>query len=311
MSSHRSRRLHQQADARPHYARLGCTRYSEFSIRAIRIRYRAPNRGGLYTFRRPVGHLAAKFAFIYPLRNRVAASRDFPAGPVFDLLYGLFTSFRGLALERNVILLRGTIMKTRELIWSVTALIALCGAPVFAQSGTNSTSGQPGEIQQRKDNQQDRIANGVQDGQLTTGETKRLETGEAALNTEEHTMRQDDNGHLTAADRARLNRQQNGLSNRIYDDKHNGAVQHDGPGEIGQREQNQQDRIAQGVRSGQLRPGETARLENQQQGIHREVSADRQANGGHLTGADRRAINQSQNRASRNIYNKKHNARTR
>jgi hypothetical protein len=203
-------------------------------------------------------------------------------------------------------------MKTREIILSAAALIAFSGVPALAQSSTtNTTPSQPGEIQQRKDNQQDRIANGIQDGQLTTGETKNLETKEADLNKEEHTMRQDDDGHLTAADRAKINNQQNHLSNQIYDDKHNAAVQHNGPGEIGQREQNQQDRIAQGVRSGQLTAGETAHLENQQQGIHREVSADRQANGGHLTGADRRAINQSQNRASRNIYRDKHNGKTR
>jgi hypothetical protein len=205
-------------------------------------------------------------------------------------------------------------MKTRESILSAAALIVLCGAPAFAQQSPTTTTpaaGQPGEIQQRKDNQQDRIANGVQDGQLTSGETKNLETKEADLNKEEHTMRQDDDGHLTSTDRTRLNNQQNHLSNQIYDDKHNAAVQHNGPGEIGQRDENQQDRIAQGVRSGQLTAGETAKLENQQQGIHREAAADRQANGGKLTGADRRAINQSQNRASRNIYNKKHNGRTR
>jgi hypothetical protein len=205
-------------------------------------------------------------------------------------------------------------MKTRETILSAAALMVLCATPVFAQQSSTPTTpatGQPGEIQQRKDNQQDRIANGIQDGQLTSGETKNLETKEGDLNHEEHTMRQDDDGHLTAADRAKLNNQQNHLSNQIYDDKHNAAVQHNGPGEIGQREENQQDRIAQGVRSGQLTAGETAKLENQQQGIHREVAADRQANGGKLTGADRRAVNQSQNRASRNIYNKKHNGRTR
>jgi hypothetical protein len=205
-------------------------------------------------------------------------------------------------------------MKTREVFLNAAALMVLCGTPAFAQQTGTSTppaAGQPGEIQQRKDNQQDRIANGIQDGQLTSGETKNLETKEADLNHEEHTMRQDDDGHLTAADRTRLNNQQNHLSNQIYDDKHNAAGQHNGPGEIGQREENQQDRIAQGVRSGQLTAGETARLENQQQGIHREAAADRQANGGKLTGADRRAINQSQNRASRNIYNKKHNGRTR
>jgi len=203
-------------------------------------------------------------------------------------------------------------MKTRELILSAAALVAFCGAPAFAQqSSTSSTNPPPGSIAQRKDNQQDRIANGIDSGQLTAGETKNLETKEAGLNKEESNMRAADDGHLTAADRATLNRQQNHLSNRIYDDKHNVRTAHYGPGEAGQRRENQQDRIAQGARSGQLTAGETARLENQQQGINREVAADRQANGGHLTGADRRAINQSQNRASRNIYNKKHNGRTR
>jgi hypothetical protein len=208
------------------------------------------------------------------------------------------------------------IMKTRELILSAAALTVLCGAPALAQqspaASTGSTTTAKGEsIAQRKDNQQDRIAQGIDSGQLTSGETKNLETKEAALNGEEHTMRSEDDGHLTAADRAKLNNQQNHLSNRIYDDKHNAATEHNGPGEIGQRDENQQDRIAQGVKSGQLTAGETARLENQQQGIHREAAADRQANGGKLTRADRRAINQSQNRASRNIYNKKHNGRTR
>jgi len=205
-------------------------------------------------------------------------------------------------------------MKTRELILSAAALIGLCVPSVFAQqSGTTTsttTPDKPGEIAQRKDNQQDRIAQGIDSGQLTAGETKNLETKEAGINKEEHTMRSEDDGHLTSADRTKLDNQQNHVSNRIYDDKHNANTAHYGNGEIGQRRENQQDRIAQGVKSGQLTAGETARLENQQQGINREGRADRQANGGHLTGADRRAINQSQNRASRNIYAKKHNGRS-
>jgi|HubBroStandDraft_6_1064221.scaffolds.fasta_scaffold474913_1 hypothetical protein len=202
-------------------------------------------------------------------------------------------------------------MKTRNLILRTAAVIALFVPAAFAQqSGTGSTptpAETPATIAQRKDNQQDRIAQGIDSGQLTAGETKNLESKEAGINHEEHTMRSDDDGHLTAADRSTLNNQQNHLSNQIYDDKHNANTAHDGNGEIGQRRQDQQDRIAQGVKSGQLTAGETARLENQQQGINREVSADKQANGGKLTGADKRAINQSQNRASRNIYRDKHN----
>jgi hypothetical protein len=202
-------------------------------------------------------------------------------------------------------------MKTRNLILSAAAVIAMCVPSAFAQqSDTSSTAtpaDKPATIAQRKDNQQDRITQGIDSGQLTAGETKNLETKEAGVNQEEHTMRSDDDGHLTAADRSTLNNQQNHLSNQIYDDKHNANTAHYGNGEIGQRRQNQQDRIAQGVKSGQLTAGETSRLENREQGINREVSADKQANGGKLTGADKKAINQSQNGTSRAIYRDKHN----
>jgi len=151
---------------------------------------------------------------------------------------------------------------------------------------------------------------GVKSGLLTARETARLETKEARLNKEERTMRAEDNGHLTAADRARLNRQQNRLSNQIHTDKTNANTAHYGNNEVGQRRENQQNRIAQGIKSGQLTPGETAKLENQQQGINKEVSGMRQANGGKLTQADKKAVNQQQNQASKNIYNKKHNAKT-
>ncbi|HTV59473.1 MAG TPA: hypothetical protein VMJ93_11440 [Verrucomicrobiae bacterium] len=208
-------------------------------------------------------------------------------------------------------------MNIRNLLLTSTALIAICGAPAFAQSQSGTSSGTPApapnqatgqSVAQRKDNQQDRIANGVQSGQLTSGETKNLESKEAGLNHEERTMRSEDDGHLTSADKAALNQRQNHISNQIYQDKHNANTAHYGNNEVGQRRENQQDRIAQGIRSGQLTPGESSRLERQQQGINREDAHMRSANGGKLTGADRRALNQRQNRASNNIYNKKHNA---
>jgi len=202
-----------------------------------------------------------------------------------------------------------------KLILSGAALIAFCVPAAFAQSTGSSTSSgtadanKPPTIQERKENQQDRIAQGIKSGQLTPGETKNLETKEAGLNKEERDMRAADDGHLTAADRKKLNNQQNHLSNQIYDDKHNGRTDNF-KGEVGQRQENQQDRIAQGVKSGQLTAGETAKLEKQQQGINREVNGMREENGGKLSKADKALVNKQQNRASRNIYNKKHNGRT-
>ena len=55
-----------------------------------------------------------------------------------------------------------------------------------------------GRIEQRKDNQQARIANGIKNGSLTAGESARLEGREAGLNRQIHNERAANGGHLTA-----------------------------------------------------------------------------------------------------------------
>jgi hypothetical protein len=76
------------------------------------------------------------------------------------------------------------------------------------------------------------------------------------------------------------------------------------------RAYNQQGRIAQGVRSGQLTPHETANLEHRESNINHEVAADRRANGGKLTPAEHRQVARQQNQASKKIYQDKHNEKT-
>jgi hypothetical protein len=79
-------------------------------------------------------------------------------------------------------------------------------------------------VNQRRVNQQDRIAQGVKSGQLTARETASLEGKEARLNHQIRDDRRDHSGHLTAGERAHVNREQNTLSRDIYRDKHNKAV---------------------------------------------------------------------------------------
>jgi hypothetical protein len=76
---------------------------------------------------------------------------------------------------------------------------------------------------------------------------------------------------------------------------------------IQQREQNQQQRIDQGVTSGQITPGEAGRLERQQARIQQNET--RMKSDGKLTKQERRKLTREQDRASRNIYRKKHNNR--
>jgi len=187
--------------------------------------------------------------------------------------------------------------------------VAMAQTPAPTTAAPSTTTPDP-TIAQRKENQQQRIGNGVQSGQLTAGETANLETKEAAINGETKADRAANGGKLTGAEKTQINGQQNKLSNQIYDDKHNAATQNYGKSEVGQRQTNQQQRIAQGVKSGQLTAGETAKLENNQRAINQQTKADRAANGGKLTGGEKAQINHEQNRQSKNIYNKKHNART-
>lgn len=182
--------------------------------------------------------------------------------------------------------------------------LALLAVPAFSQSNPAPV------VNQRKENQQDRIGNGVQSGELTAGETKNLEKKEAGLNAEENRMEKRDDGNLTAADKARLTRQQNRMSNQIYRDKHNTRIQNTNPTtEVGQRQRNQQERIAQGIKSGQLTAGETAHLEGREAAVNHEIHNDRAANGGTLTAQERAQVNRQQNRNSAAVYRKKHNGR--
>jgi hypothetical protein len=112
-------------------------------------------------------------------------------------------------------------MNVKSLFLAAAVLVS----PVALIAQTTPTRGQHDfGINQRKVNQQERIAQGVKSGQLTAGETARLEHQEAAINKEERGMRAQDNGRLTKQDGRTIHRQQNQESRRIYRDKHNDEV---------------------------------------------------------------------------------------
>ncbi len=76
-------------------------------------------------------------------------------------------------------------------------------------------------IRDRKENQQRRIGEGVENGSLTPRETANLERKEGRLNREIRHDRRQNGGNLTNKEKAQVNHQQNRLSRKIYRDKHN------------------------------------------------------------------------------------------
>jgi hypothetical protein len=98
-----------------------------------------------------------------------------------------------------------------------------------AQTSTTSGAGpgvvDPGhprvnEVNQREENQQQRIGNGVKNGALNAQQASNLEKREASVQNREKKDMAEHNGHLTKAEQKGINRQQNRISKSIYKDKH-------------------------------------------------------------------------------------------
>ena len=98
-----------------------------------------------------------------------------------------------------------------------------------AQTSTTTSGAGPGvvdpghprvnEVNQREENQQQRIGNGVKNGTLTPQQTSNLEKREANVQNREQKDMAKHNGHLTKAEQNGINRQQNRISKSIAKDK--------------------------------------------------------------------------------------------
>jgi hypothetical protein len=164
-------------------------------------------------------------------------------------------------------------------------------------------------IKEREGRQQDRIAEGIASGELTPAEAARLEAREAELRKQIAADRAANGGKLTAAQRKAIEKELDEISRKIARNKHDGQRTKAEPkSQVGRREQRQQQRIAEGVQSGELTPAEAARLEARAAELRRQIAEDRGANGGRLTAEQRAQINTELDQISRRIRAQKHDA---
>lgn len=191
---------------------------------------------------------------------------------------------------------------TRHLI--VTATLAFASLGAFAQAADTTA--------QRDANQQQRIEQGLKSGSLTTREAGKLEKEEAHIDRLQARDMKD--GHLSAAERAQLTAAQNKASRDIAAAKHNGA--NGNPDSASsqrmqadvQRNANQEQRIASGLKNGSLTQREAGRLERGQSHVDRKEAAA--ARDGHVSAGEQHRIQHSENRQSRRIHRQKHDAQT-
>jgi hypothetical protein len=141
----------------------------------------------------------------------------------------------------------------------------------------------------REANQDQRIANGLKSGQMTSGEAARAENTQSHIDQQTAADRAANGGRLTGQERQQINSEQNGASRQIYNENHNANTI--APNAVDNREANQQQRTANGLRTGQETSGEAARTNANQSATAQQVHNDRTSNGG--------ALNQKHNENSR------------
>ena len=174
----------------------------------------------------------------------------------------------------------------------------------FRANPTNASAAARPTVNGREANQDQRISNGLRSGQMTSGEAARATARQSAIDNQVHNDRVANGGTLTQGERGQINREQNNASRGIYNDNHNGNTI--APNAVDNREANQQQRTANGLRSGQMTSGEAARTNARQGGVDQEVHNDRVANGA-LNGGQRQQVNRQQNANSKQVDRENHN----
>jgi uncharacterized protein YdeI (BOF family) len=163
-------------------------------------------------------------------------------------------------------------------------------------------------VNERQRNQQQRIRQGVRSGELTGVEAARIQRRESQIRLNEARARRS-GGEFTPEERARIQGQLDRSSQIIYQQKHD-AQDRNPNNSINERQQNQRERIRDGVQSGELTGVEAARLRRQDAQIRLNEARARQS-GGEFTPQERARIQRQLNRENRRIYRQKHDAQDR
>lgn len=191
-------------------------------------------------------------------------------------------------------------MKKLGMLMAVVMILGLAGSS-FAQTYNHR---QKYNINKRQARQEKRIEEGVQNGNLTPRETQRL-TGQEARISDLEAKDRASGGRLSSRERAELNRLLNTESGRIYRQNHDVQGRNPNSYNINQRQQNQTNRIQEGVENGNLTPQETQRLTRQEARIN-DLEAKDRASGGRLSMRERAELNRLLNTESGRIYHQRH-----
>lgn len=106
-------------------------------------------------------------------------------------------------------------MKTRNTFLAAIGLAVALGGAASAQSTFDQTHGRRAEVNQRLENQNDRIREARQDGMIGARKAHRLHMADRRIRREERRFAMHHHGRISPREQARLNRQENRISHRI------------------------------------------------------------------------------------------------
>ncbi len=190
---------------------------------------------------------------------------------------------------------------------AVAALVLTAGLAGVAVADSSWDKKHPrrDEVNDRLENQNRRIHQEVKAGDLTKTQAAALHKDDHQIRQEERDMAHLDKGHLTAADQKALNQQENVVSKDIGKAPTSTPTawqkQHPRRVEVNDRLQNQDQRIHQEVKAGDLTTAQAAALHKDDSQIRQEERDMAHLDNGHLTTADQKALNQQENVVSKDI----------
>ena len=183
--------------------------------------------------------------------------------------------------------------------------IGLCAlGALLVATGALADGPRTDQVVDRDVNQQERVEQGLQQGQLNTREAGQIERRESRIDQTEARDLKD--GKLSPGEQAHIDQMQNQASRDIYRDRHN-AVDGDADSKSSERLQSdvarnisEQQRIDQGGDKGTLTNREVGSLEAGQAHVDRKEGVA--ARDGHVGAGEQARVHRSDNHQSRRIH---------
>ncbi len=96
------------------------------------------------------------------------------------------------------------------------------GSLAFAETAWERNHPRRDEVNDRLQNQNERIHEGVKDGQLTHKEARQLHREDHAIRAQERRYARHHGGHISKREQGKLNAEENAVSHQIHEERHDG-----------------------------------------------------------------------------------------